>query len=126
MKEKHPRHFEACSSGGKKSASKPYYCERCDKVGRGHKMVKAHLANNCEGVASRTLIKSDPHNRHLLEEARVNTQEWHAKKQLEFEKQMLRQMKRNMISSLEELRQINNQVMHEQLTKAFQNPKKKN
>ena len=101
------------SRGGRNASDKVYYCHKCGGCGGGNRMVSHHIAGDCKGIQGRKLKISTENNSHRLEEAIINTAEWQAEKQIEEAKAMMKQQKLNVLTSLEELREVNNEVMSE-------------
>ena len=107
MNQRHPRHEEGCSRGGKTQASKAYYCSTCDTVGQSNKFTWYHFEKGCNGQATQAGLISNRHNRHRLNEAIENTRMYNMEKL----KPIYKDIKARMIADLESLRESAKQAM---------------
>jgi len=103
--------YEGKAQGGYVQSQKVYYCEHCESIGRGAKMISHHL-EGCMGQGRRTR-KSTEELKHRKEEAIMNTKEWEANRHAEEAKIAFNEMRDVTLQHIQELRDINSEVMHE-------------
>lgn len=123
MNQKHDNHEAACKAGGRNASQKVYYCATCDKVGTGNRMTHFHLYNDCDGKATRPLVKTDAANRHRLEEAQLNTEQFYADMRTKHQKEITRLIKQQMVEDIEKLRKAASQAMENILKNPYNGQK---
>jgi len=101
--------------GGKISASKIYYCEVCNGLGKSNRFVEAHLANPCDGIQKRKCKATTKANQHRMQEAIINTQIWKNKKLAQESYQLYKQFKLDALRDIENMREINAEVVEDML-----------